>query len=73
MVTFSSVAQSISLTWICVMARFEAETFSHMCLNFRGTKCDSFFRNLANPEYPFAMSLLMVKNPNFNTISSLKF
>ncbi len=27
MVTFSSVAQSISLTWIYMMARFEAENF----------------------------------------------
>ena len=56
-----------------MMACFEAETFLHMWLNFRGTKCDSFFRNLANPEYPFAMWLLMVKNPIFNTISSLNF
>ena len=38
MVTFSSVAQSISVTWICMMARFETETFSHLWLNFRGTK-----------------------------------
>ena len=59
-VMFSSVAQSILLTWICMMANFEAETFSHLWLNFEVRSEIYFFRKLANPENPFMMWILVV-------------
>ena len=48
--TFSAVSLSITFDRTCMIARSEAEILPQLQLNFRGSNCDSFSRNLANPE-----------------------
>lgn len=47
---FSAVSLSITLTLICMITRFQLETFSHMDYLFRGMTCDSFCCNCLDPE-----------------------